>query len=419
MKRRRYLAGLGLGVLAGCLDDGAGQGTTTGGYRLAIESVATRSFSLRLNDLGDDVGPSSPSLEDLDADARAVVVAALDEGYETDEPAPWLRTFLDETPYVEVDGVHYSLEHTLPMHVVTAERVAPEDVGGDVASPEEYEEGVTLDGRVFTGFARIAAEEGYRTVDLHPDLRAFLEEYEAVEYRGETLRLAYQVEDPGAPYRVRAEQTADEDVYGGTVIDVEEMDADYRAPVREAAATAGVYGVDDPPEGLADVVEAHQYVRVDGAFYAAYASDSSGVTADVDATLVDGEATESSPAELALSVENTGTEPISIFSGAPGPFGIQRMHPQDDPDTRVLLWTDEYVENSHVHTDGRSIRSVNAIGISTDVDPGDTASQTFEAYAADVSTGTYELDDDVGLRDENHDGSRTYTVTITVERAQG
>lgn len=419
MKRRAYLAGLGIGALGGCFDEGTRSGSTrTDQYLLAIESVRTHTFSLRLNDLGDDVGAPSPSLEDLDDDVQEVVRAALDGEYETDEPEAWLRTFLDETPYVEVDGSFYSLEHSLPEHLVTAEPVDPDGVDGEIASPEAYEEAVTLDGVVFTGFVRIARNEGYRTVDFHPQLRAFVEEYEAVEYRGETLRMEYDVADSGPPYRVSVERATDTDVYDGPVIDVEEMDAEHREPVREAAATSGLHGVDDPPDGLPAVVEEHRYVSVEGTYYAAYADDSSDVDAEFDATLVDDGAGQDSPARLSLQVENTGEERLTVSSGAPGPFGVQYVHPRADPDSRVLLWTDEYEESNHVGTSGRSVTGVNDIGITTEVAPGDTASRTFEMSATDLTTGTYELDDSVGLAvgENPGGGSRPYTVVLSVER---
>lgn len=416
MRRRMYLAGLGAGGFAGCLGGGGPPGTSPGSYRLTVDSVTTQSFSLRLNDLGDDVGPPSPALDELDADAREVVETGLDGKYETDEPAPWLRSFVAETPYVEVDESFHSIEHSLPVHVVTAEPVDPDDVDGKIASQDAYEEAVTLDHVVFSGFMRIARDEGYRTVDFHPQLQAFVEAYEAVEYRDETLRIEYDVEDPEPPYHVWVGPAADSEVHDGPVIDVTDMDGEHREPVRAAAATTGIYGVDDPPEGLAEVIENHKYVTIDGTYYIAYANDSSAVDVAFDATLPDETASPDSPAELTLVLRNTGDETLGVTSGAPGPFGIQYMHPRGDPATRVLLWTDDYEESGHVQTDGRAVVGHTDVGIRTDVAPGEAARQTFEIASADLATGAYELADSIGVGESRGGGPLPYSVGITVER---
>lgn len=422
MKRRPLLHAVAAGavLVGGCIGDPAGddRATTTrtvtdGGRSLSVANVETFAYALRLNDLGTSPHGPVPAVADLDDRERRVVEAAIAEGYETDDPPAWLRKFAGGTPFVQADGAFHRLDHTLPTYTVTAEAASESEVDGAIADREAYREAVTHDGRVTSGLLRVARREGYRLTYVWPSLRAFLDEYDAVRYRGDLLAVSLDVDDPGPPYEVTAEPASLSEVANGPVWDASDAPADVREVLAEATATEGIYPTHDLPDGLLGKLDANDYVHLDGRFYTTYVENREPLPVTLSARFEDG--TLDDGATLRLALRNDADGPIQVMSGAPRPFGVLRFHPVSEAEPRRLLWTDAYEESSHVHTDGRQVKMVNSVGLNTAVAPGGEAARTFTVGDADLPAGEYVVEDDVHV-DLSGEDSRTlpYRVTFVV-----
>jgi hypothetical protein len=352
-------------------------------------------------------------VESLSDRERQVVTTALDSSYETDNPADWLVSFLSETPYVRRDGVYYELDHTLPRYTITATETTADAVDGEIADDEAYREAVTHDGVVFSGLLRIASQEGFTTVDLWPSLREFLDTYEAVRYRDEVLSMSLSVDDGGPPYTVTGRRISPTDLTDESVYDASEASESVREAVRAASETRGVYA-GDIPAALLDAVAAHQYVYLDGTFYWAGVENRGALPVDFEATVTQAAFSESSVPTVRLALVNRSDRDVSVFSGAPAPFGVLRMAAVDGDGT-ALLWTDAYRENRHVGTDGKSVTMVQDIGLTTPLPAGERLDRTFEVVD-EPAPGEYVLRDNVGIEypDSDDGGSFAYRVTFRV-----
>lgn len=125
---------------------------------------------------------------------------------------------------------------------------------------------------------------------------------------------------------------------------------------------------------------------------------------------------------ITLAVTNDGDETLRFTTGAPEPFGIVSLHSDD---RRIVPWTPAYEESGHVHTaPHRGITMVNAIGLLTDIPPGETVSETYtisdETHG--IQPGTYEFSMAKTLfpgdRGDDQDGWE-FEVTGAVELAAG
>jgi hypothetical protein len=200
------------------------------------------------------------------------------------------------------------------------------------------------------------------------------------------------------------------------VVDLEELDEMYHDPIREAAETRGLYGVEDPSEGLTEAFGDTEILRMDGTYYWVGVGDSTGVEVAFDAELADDRASDGDLGVLALSLENRGERTVEVGSGAPAPFGVLSVHQKGEPDDEShLLWTDAYEESDHVQTTGRSVTTVQDIGKITEVDPGARVEREYEIGPAGFTDGQYELADSVTVDDRENGGSLAYTVRIRVE----
>lgn len=419
------------GLLAGCTDSlssgeptetppGTGTPeteirTTTDGptddLGLSVRSVDVGRYVLRLNDLGNSPGVRPTPVSEFADPERRVAERAIDGGYETDRLHDWLREFVAGTTYVSRDGSVYRLAHSLPTYEITADRVDESRVDS-VASYDAYREAVTHDGVVFSGLARIALDEGYETAYLWPSLDSFLDEYDAVESHGEgVVRFTVAASDSAPPYTVTATEISPTELADGPVWNASDASSAVREVVRAAGETDGVYSLDDPPAGLLDRLDEHQYVYLDGTFYTGYVETRGPLPVTLDATAVEGE---DGPA-LRLSLRNDADGRVTVTSGAPAPFGVVSLRAVDG-DRGSLLWTDAYQESDHVHTEGRTVSAVEAVGLVAELGTGQSVGETFRVDS-DLPSGEYVLDDSLGVQGPGDDerGTLDYEVHVRVD----
>ena len=413
MRRRQLLSAggvaLGSALTAGCLSRGPAAG---GAGRLELDRIETPTDAVRLNDLGATPGGRAPTVASLSDPERGAAEAALDGGYETDDLPDWLVAFVAGTPYLRRDGGYYRLDNDLPKYTITAEATTEDAVDGPIADAEAYEQAVTHDGVRETPLLAHAREEGVTRLRLWPSFREFLATYDAVRFRGELLAVSLTVDDDGAPYEVTAERVSptaltDEPVYDAT---------DASETVRAAGGTSGVYA-GDLPELLLDAVETHQYVYLDGTFYWAGLENRGELPVSVEAELVQPSMTGSEEPRLRLALVNEGDAEVSVFSGAPAPFGVLRVAAVEG-EAQSLLWTDAYRENTHVGTRGRSVTAVADIGLTTPLAAGATLERTFTVVDG-LAPGTYVVRGDVGIElPDDEGGTLPYRVYLRAVEGQ-
>ena len=415
MRRRPFLH-LAAGALAsaGCVGTSGGPATETttagdapsdgGTTRMAVsdggpfslEGVRTFEYVVRLNDLGDDPSGAVTEFSDLTDREQDVVETALADGYETDDPPEWLVQFASATPVVRRRETYYRLEHAFPTYEVTAEAVSEDAVNGTIATYEEYEAAVTRDGYVMSGLLRIARREGLELNYVWPALREFFDEYAAVRYHGDVVAFSVAVEDPGPPYELTASDISVSEAVDGSVWDANEAPEAVRELVRDAGRAQGTYGFDRAPTGFLENLRDHEYVLLDGTFYTTYVEKRESVPLAASAEFRDD--------RLELSVRNESDAELELNTGAPRPFGVVRCHPEGDPETTHLLWTDAYEESGHVQTDGREIELRNDIGFVVPLAPGESASETYEV-PTDLSPGEYVVPLSLGVSREDGDSA--------------
>ncbi|ELY77147.1 hypothetical protein [Natrinema gari] len=377
-----------------------------------ITQLVTRTYShaIRLNNLSSPIGPI-PTLDSLDGREQTVIQAALDGSYTTDTLPEWLTAFLAETSYIQVDTEYYLLKHSLPATTITATETDRDAVSGEIASSDAYETAVTHDDYVRTGLLQDARDGGVEVVHVWPALQSFLDNYEAVEYRGTLLSLTVTTNDPGAPYTVSATSVSHTNLADGSVWKVSDASPSVQGLIRDAAATTGLYPFSDPPGQVISMLREYEYVYFDGEFYTAYVEQAGIPPIEVRAT------TEPHPDQsetvLTVTLVNTTDTAVDITSGAPTPVGVLRYQKQGT-DSREVLWSPAYTESEHVHTDGRDVTAVNRIALTTTIDGADSASQTFRHTQESLTPGDYRIESSVGYQSGENSGTVPYSIEFMV-----
>lgn len=418
MRRRELLrvTGLGLGAAvttAGCLAEGP---AAVSPRRLELDRVETPTDAVRLNQLGPLPSGRAPTVESLSDPERSAATAALDGGYEVTEPEPpaWLVAFVADTPYLRRDGDYYRLTDDLPRYTITAAETTEEAVDGQIADSDTYEQAVTHDGVRETPLLTHAQDGGVTLIDPWLSLREFLATYDAVRYRGSVLSVSLTVTNDEPPYEVTGEPVTPTELTDDPVYDATDAPERVREAVRAAGETEGVYA-GDLPETLLDAVETHQYVYLEEAFYWAGLENRGTLSVDVAAEVVQPDMTGDEEPRLRLALRNDGDREVSVFSGAPAPFGVVRLTAVET-DAESLLWTDAYAQSSHVGTEGRSVTFIEDIGVTTLLAPGERLDRTFTVVDS-LPPGAYVLRSDVGIEtpgDEGGGGTLPYRVYLRV-----
>ncbi len=426
------------------------------------------SFSTERND--------ADEVEEIDDGVRSHVEAAVEDGVtEVDDPSSELLNMLQSTRYVLHDDRVYELEHSLPEYVVTGEEsdLAPDDVSEDdvVGMHEDVIRVVGTDNRQISRLANDVVEldgrRGYvgtgefRTPTLQPRTEEFLED---TEYIGvstsedptavDVLVLLHVTEDdPDEPYTITATELSHEELYDvEEARELDELDERHQEVFLEAVE--GQYRGESLPEGFREAVEDVHYL-VDGEAHQAQIlePDYDDVPVELEVEVEDrgqGESHQppseedleryrerfeeaheedddekieeltdelwslyrpSEPASFRLQLTNTGEETVQVFSGAPAPYGVLRVDDPEAPGGSRLLWSESYRESGHVNVGPHGL-AVHSIGLTTELEPGETLAETYEAAYPE---GTYQVQDSITIeRRRGDDVTLPYTVDIKV-----
>lgn len=359
LTRRRILGAVGtLGVGAG--------GLSAVPPRQVSASVTTYEYVLRVRERGtgraDEVGSLEPAV-------RGPVRRAVEGEYATDDPPAALREYFDdspagERPIIRYEGSFYRLSGTLPVYVV---RLEPVDTASD-ADPmtvKELSECMSEDDGYLDRPPLEAEQRPVRQHHLDPQFRDCVDRNPYLERSGGVYEWSITVDDPGPPYRIRAEQVPARDVADvseGTVGQWETLPETARTAI-ETAEGDGVSGsvpsvldwddalvTDSLPEAVVDAAERYDYVRRGDTFLSVKLTQASKLPLSVDVAVTDPEAREFDPAWLELSVTNHGEDSVTIKSGAPLPFGMLRAELAEADTSRTLrLWSRSYGDAGYDH----------------------------------------------------------------------
>jgi hypothetical protein len=128
----------------------------------------------------------------------------------------------------------------------------------------------------------------------------------------------------------------------------------------------------------------------------------------VTAELLDESAEADDPAIFELRAVNTSEEPLRFGTGPPHPFGV--LYADD-----LLLWTDAYRENSHIHTENGNVIGWNDVADNVTLEAGEEVSEEYELHPErdNVKPGVFRLDEHFSVQFEG--GRETVVAEVTIE----
>jgi len=431
--------------------------------------VSTRStFSNEMN--------NARRVDGFDEPARGYVREAVEEGRaDVEEPEDALLEAVRGVRRVRDGDDVYALDHSLPEYVVTGSvaDVSEDEVDDDrvVHVTDDIVRALGPDNRQIVmmrtsvvGGGRGELETGeYRTTSLTEELESFLEEtdYIAVStsenptVTDEYVELELSRQDPD-DYYVEAERLTHEELFEvDEVRYLDELPDDVAEVVRTAVEDG--YRGDTVPEEFEDATGNAYFLIEDEAYRPELNEpDYDAAPIEVRAEVTDSEydevnqppdeekleeyrddyeeATRNDDEEAAeeirdrvrdeyspddagaftLLLTNTSDAPVEIFSGAPAPFGVltaEKVDAESDERTGTLVWSEAYTESQHVSFGPHGI-GVNAIGLTTQLSPGDAETETYEVGFA---PGEYRVEDSVEVSRQQHGDGETYPYTVVVE----
>jgi len=382
--------------------------------RIEVTRIETPPDAIRLNKSGSGPIRDIPVLSSLSERKQRVVRAAIEQEYkiEQSDPPRWLVKFFSTTDTIRRENTYYELTDTFPTYTITASQVDAASIDGKIADREAYRNAVTHDGIVETGLLRNAEQGGVTKSILWPSLRSFLDTYAAVRYRGRVLTPVLTVDDDGPPYTVRGEQVSAANLTNESVFNASAAQPAVQRTVRSAGQTTGIYAA-NISDTLLTAVDTHQYIYLNNTFYWAGLESRNGVPVAFSASVIDQRMATDDGAKLRLTLTNQTDQDLSIYSGAPGPFGVIRLEAVGDATTSVL-WTDAYERSNDVKTEHQTVTLTNEIAISTPLSGNESISRVFST-TEELPPGSYVIRDNVGIETPTEDGGALpYRVYLEV-----
>jgi hypothetical protein len=169
---------------------------------------------------------------------------------------------------------------------------------------------------------------------------------------------------------------------------------------------------------LRDLAAEYEYVRRDGRFYEVDLDHVGAAPIRVDVRATDAESREFDPAWLELSVTNTGNREVDVFTGPPAslaPFGIL-WATHVDGDGRILLWSQEYVEDRLIGTRAGRVTGVASAGVRVTLDPGETrlARYAIRRNPGRLDSGVYRGHDSFGVSVDGENSKISYPYELDI-----
>ena len=433
MDRRALLSALGGSVVAlsGCVDEagtgpaanGTDDGTNGSGDGQPGDDGSTASLGVELRTVPHVVTAYEPSpSRGIDPDhvvpesevpeaLRDPLAAALDGGFETDDPSDALLAAVDEfrvydrgelKPYVELDGTRYAFDPTQPTFTAALadeeaegydeDRVLREAGQGDdldAAAVETFVDALTAYG------PNVARGEYRRCVRPEP-VAAFLEEYDYLEDGLGVSRIRTAVENEDPPYEITARELTERDVWDRPVVDESALApelvtfferalaSEHRAPALPTPDRSQLFA-DDVPDAYAGFAAEYDepiYYRINGTVYSILVGESLYDRLPVSVSVAP---SEDAPREFTLTVapvpENAAGEaegPYTFTSRGALPSALWTFH-EGERRSLEIVGTEGIEGPRPTRSDGEALESLTA---------GDEMTATY-AVPSDLPAGTY------------------------------
>ena len=246
--------------------------TTSNRYEIHLERLSDDELGelLAEDELTDQ--PVIADLSEVPSDARSPIESAIENGERELEAVPeaLARTVADHA-YVRDGDAYYELAGEFPEYVLTS------DIHDRDAVDAEPSDETVLDLRDLRDESEVAYDmvvaamsDEARRVALPSALETALEEYDYVWRSPTFVELSVTVDDPGAPYELRATPVSRADVLA-ELDETDDLvaygDLSDAAQAEVDAALETSHEVYNPPQLLATGVDHRSYIVVDDAVY--------------------------------------------------------------------------------------------------------------------------------------------------------
>ncbi|QUO47227.1 hypothetical protein [Halorubrum ruber] len=341
---------------------------------------------------------------------REPLAAALDGGFETDDPSDALLAAVDAfrvydrgelKPYVEIDGTRYAFDPMLPTFTAEladepAEEYDEERVLREAGQRDLDDAAVETFVNALTAYGPNVARGEYRRCVRPESVAVFLEEYDYLEDGRGVSRIETAVENEEPPYAITIRELTDGDLWDRPVVDEAAIDdevvafferalaSDHRAPALRTPDRSQLFADDVPDayEAFAAGRDEPVYYRIDGTVYSVIVGESRYDRLPVSVSVAPSEdAARQFSLTVAPAPENADGDvegPYTFTSRGALPSALWTFHEGERRSLEIV--ETEGVEGPQPRrSDGEALESLTA---------GDEMAATYRV-PSDLPTGTY------------------------------